>query len=85
MNAAAILTYLQSACTPEGLSSADAAEASADLALALVAIRRARSEFAAVGGRTGAADIAEIRAGRFLAQHGATVLKALSASQRSFR
>ena len=57
--------------------------AEADLALALEAIQLARTEYAAAGGhRTAAADVAEIRAGRFLAQHGDVVLKAIAASKR---
>ena len=64
------------------LNPAELAEAEADLASALEVISRARAEYATVGGRTGTADIAEIRAGRFLANHGEVVLKALVAARR---
>ncbi|MBT9165385.1 MAG: hypothetical protein DDT25_00030 [Chloroflexi bacterium] len=57
----------------------------AGLISAMDAINRARAEFALSGFRTSAADVAEIRSGRYLAEHGATILKLLSASRSPFR
>lgn len=64
--------------TPDPLKLAEA-----DLMLALSAVNRARAEYAARGFRTSDADIAEIRAGRFIAQHGESVLRLLSAQRRN--
>lgn len=55
----------------------------ADLALVMAAIREAKADYGRLGFRTSAADVAEIRAGRFMALHGEQVLKMVSASERN--
>lgn len=56
------------------IQAAEQAELQADLVLAMAAIRQARIDHSRAGGRTGSADVAEIRAGRFLANHGEKLL-----------
>lgn len=66
---------------PKPLNPAEEATLKADLLATLGAIREAQADHSRTGHRTSLADVAEIRAGRFMAQHGEALLLMLSASR----